>query len=385
TYKELEEEGGQGCSGAEKVTDDEPKAGTAEANQRAFDSYRKAIQGFDLLIKDHGRDPNVIKWRLQRADVFADLGDLHIQRQGNVQAAKEAFETALKERREVQELLAKGGQTVRIPTGLLEHDIGWMHNKLADVHRERREHDQELEAFVIAEKLIEGIGDALQSNKHWLNHLLIVRNNIGLVLFKKNDLRRAEGSFRQAIVEGGELSRRYPENQYIASNLAWSHDNLAELLVLRGRAEESYNDLNAARQNLALAHAAREKFVACKPLWRRDQLFNRALLAAAEGGIAELQGNSVAAAGHYALAADTGWALADAKAHDERLLSQLLYMVEFRRAAADALRRAARPTEATAEIDKGLAAIDAFVKRANAQGFGEARARLLALRAQLAQ
>jgi tetratricopeptide (TPR) repeat protein len=382
TYKELEEEGGEGCDRAKDATDNEPKAGTVEANKLAFTSYREAIQAYDKLVANHASDPALLRWRLQRAEVNADLGDLHLLRMDDKQAAEDAYEAALKERMEVRAALGPGQQAPRIPKGLLEHDIGWMHNKLADVHRERRQYDKSLERFLIAEKLIEGIGDALQSNKHWLNHLVLVRNNIGLAHVRRDDLRLAEQSFRRAIVEAGELSRRYPENHYIASNLAWSHDNLAELLVKRGLAEGGLNDLLRAVEHLGLAHATRQKFVACKPLWKRDQVFNRAQLAAAEAGRAS---HPVEAAGHYAVAADTGWALADAKSHDDRLLAQLLYMAEYRHAAADRYFRFGHADKARAEVEKGLLEVAKFVDRADAPGFALIRDKLTALKTELAR
>ncbi len=368
SYKEMEE-GSAGCS-------EERGGGTVDANKRALDAYFRAIRGFDALIAEQPEHADALRWKIQRADVFADLGDLHIQRLGDVPAAEQAFRRALDERVAIEPSVPADRKA------LLTHDIGWMHNKLADVHRELSHIDEALASFRRAEQMISSLGDTLQSNKHWLNHLMLVRNNVGLAWLAKGNISEAIAAFRLAMGDGAELARRYPENQYIASNVAWSYDNLGETLLRRGLQDETTSDLREAAATLTLAHEARQKFVAAKPLWARDQIFTQSMRLAAEAALLRIAGEHERAARRFGEAADRGWELSIAKSFDQRIIRQLADTLNYRRLAAEAWRAAALPAEALADIDKALKIIDSFAQPA---AFATERERLLALRGTIAK
>lgn len=391
--KELEETDDD-CAKIQDL-DSAPPVPPEDANRPASDFYKRAVDGFDRLIENHPSDIRLTRWRVQRADVLFDLGDFYLQRalkgqsgEGTQQLINEAervFRDGLQQLERVRAGLTEAGSAGNVTINAVEHDIGWMLNKIADIHRERGNEQATLDAYLGAEKRIGDIGNGLQVNKHWLNHLMILRNNVGLILQKRGQEQEALDRFEQAIREGGELSRRYPENMYIASNVAWSYDNAAELLLARGQARRSPDELEQARRYLDGAAAQRARFVRCKPRWQRDQAYNDAMKRAAEGYIADIRGDRAGAATHFAAGADSAWQALANDAHEDRIQRQLVRLLELRMAAARALQATESREPALAQLEKGLKDLAALPLKTRVRILEDVRDRLVALRVEIAR
>lgn len=391
--KELEESDDD-CAKIQDI-DTAPPVAPEDANRPAGDFYKRAVAGFDKLIKNNSTDIRQTRWRVQRADVLFDLGDYYLQRalkgqsgegtQQLINEAEQVFRDGLHQLERVRADLTEAGSAGNVTINSVEHDIGWMLNKIADIHRERGNEQATLDAYLGAEKRIGDIGNGLQANKHWLNHLMILRNNVGLILQKRGRDQEALDRFEQAFREGGELSRRYPENMYIASNVAWSYDNAAELLLVRGRTERRADELERARGYLVGAATQRERFVRCKPRWQRDQAYNRAMQRATEGYIADIKGDRAAAAAHFAAGADGAWAVLANDAHEDRMQRQLVRLLELRMAAAQALQSTGSREQALAQLGKGLDDLAALPLKTRVRILEDARDKLVALRVEIAR
>lgn len=277
----------------------------------ARDAYTQAVAILESLLRDHGAAADAWLWQLALATVHQDFGDLYLDRIRDPAAAKAEFDQAIGERLDVSST-GRGGPVV-------SHDVAWTINKLGDVRLRTGDKPDATTDFESARDQIKALGQHLQENKNWQNHLSAIYNNIGLLLREDGHYQDALDQFAPAIDLAAGLTNRDPDNTDVRSVLGWSYDNDGETLLRWAKAQPELRrqHLDQARNVLGKALAVRNTLAALKPQWRQDLTYTQASLRAADGVDREMDNDELGAGEAYAEAADLNQQVAAASQRDD--------------------------------------------------------------------
>ena len=317
----------------------------AKDDKRAAGAYRKAIDGLNqVLERTPPIDQRRPQWALVLAQVREDYGELLLNQvdqpdvQARVIAAKEQFQ-ACRDARENSPLAQDEA---------VQHDIGWIINKMADAELAVGNKVKALLLYREARDLMDRLNWA--SNMRWQHHLGILNNNIGLQYKARAEWSSALDFFKRAVTLAESLAARDPDNAEAKSVLAWSHDNSGDTFARWARAEVKSEYIAEAEKMFDKAEHGRSDLSRSKAQWKNDLAITQANIAALRGLKLAFAQNFGGAALEYDKAAKGMAELKSVTGHDEFDLRTL----ELREWAGDAYLKAGQTVSARQQWEDGL-------------------------------